>query len=326
MHHHIPPPASRGFANTPAPFNEGKVPSYMLVSHTHHANSALHTEALKPFSMLCHAWRCNCNRFCLADENTTVPWQSLAWVPFRNLHGSSVPPHTWQRRGPFQRGLASTHPGLHRWLSAPSMITIYKALIAPASECPHRQCQGQRTDVSRRCYSYWRIPLDKSAWLSVRTAAPESSAKPASGKSRYCDLTRRWQGLRNQPNLGRAKPPLGAAGPDRPFPPNLGQSTCCPQWHKAWTVPNDIPLLTGSTGPSVSDTSWLKAAAFYQLCSGVAALCMPLPVLDKNGQRCSTEKSPTKAAAAASPSSQRHRVVSSQKHSRLSSLLLFSWF
>ena len=67
------PPGPRGFANTPAPFNEGKVLSYTLVSHTHHANSALHTEALKPFSMLCHAWWCNCNGFCLADENTMVP-------------------------------------------------------------------------------------------------------------------------------------------------------------------------------------------------------------------------------------------------------------
>lgn len=58
MHHHIPPPGPRGFANTPAPFNEGKVLSYTPVTQAHRANSALHTEALKRFFMLYHTWQC----------------------------------------------------------------------------------------------------------------------------------------------------------------------------------------------------------------------------------------------------------------------------
>lgn len=126
--------------------------------------------------------------------------------------------------------------------------------------------------------------------------------------------------------FGQSQAPAGAAGPGWLFPPHLGQSTRRPCRHKARALPNDVPLPTGSAGPSASDTSWLRAAAFYQLCSGVAAACVLLSVLDKNGQRCSTEKSPTAPAAAASPSSECCRAISSQNHSRLSSLLFFSWF
>lgn len=53
--------------------------------------------------------------------------------PFRNVPRSSVPLQPWQKGDPFQRGLVSTHPGL----LTPSLITICKALIAAASECPH---------------------------------------------------------------------------------------------------------------------------------------------------------------------------------------------
>lgn len=72
MYHHVPPPGPKGFANTPAQFNEGKVLSYKLVSQAHRADSGLRREAPKPISMLCHAWQRDCNGFCLGDENTMV--------------------------------------------------------------------------------------------------------------------------------------------------------------------------------------------------------------------------------------------------------------
>lgn len=124
---------------------------------------------------------------------------------------------------------------------------------------------------------------------SVRAAAaPESSAEPASGKAPLGpakEVTRAW----DPASSGQSQAPAGAAGPGQAFPPRLRHSACCPQWHKGWTLPKNTPLLTRSAVPSGSDTSWLRAAGLDRLFSGAAAPHVPLPSMDKNGQRCSTE-------------------------------------
>lgn len=133
------------------------------------------------------------------------------------------------------------------------------------------------------------------------------------------EVTRPWEPA----SFGQSQAPAGAAGPGQPLPPHRRQSSCCPQWHKAWALPKTIPLPTRSTLPSGSDTSWPRAAGFDQLLSGVAAPHVPLSSMDKNGQRCSTENLQPRQLQL-SP----HQVnaTNSQKCSHFSSLLLFSWF
>lgn len=105
-------------------------------------NSALHREALKPISMLCHTGGATATGFAQLVKTLRScghPWggrPSETCSEPRGAREQRATAHAAER--PFPKGLC-VHPlGLHRRLSAPSMITIYKALIAPASECPHR--------------------------------------------------------------------------------------------------------------------------------------------------------------------------------------------
>lgn len=70
-------------------------------------------------------------------------------------------------------------------------------------------------------------------------AAPDSCAKPNRSAVPWQEVTRPWEAA----SFGQSQAPAGAAGPGLPLPPQLGQSTCCPQCHKAWTLPKILPLL-----------------------------------------------------------------------------------
>lgn len=107
-------------------------------------------------------------------------------------------------------------------------------------------------------------------------AAPDSCAKPNPSAVPWQEVTRPWEAA----SFGQSQAPAGAAGPGLPLPPQLGQSTCCPQCHKAWVLPKILPSLPAAQLALISSSlisPWLLPT------------CLCPSSTDKNGQRCSSE-------------------------------------
>lgn len=112
-----------------------------------------------------------------------------------------------------------------------------------------------------------------------------ATCQTSSRQNALLQLTRRWQGLRVQPNLGRAKHPLWVAGLYRPFPLPMERGHIRVPLTVAQS-PNNNLLPTDSTGPAASATSWLLSFIGF---ASELLLCMCLCLCWTKMVRCPTE-------------------------------------